>query len=183
MIPRTAWFVPAISSGDVVNACAWIAIVALVVSVSQAAVQLVRYYLNRAKANLSAHALERLATTPWSITTSRGGPVQKETLPEIVVVNHGPHEAIDVTVQMLDESMEEIVRSAPWHYYRFRSGFDADGTRTQLRVLHPQQEVVLALLPVEQLGFPPAVRLTWRDGRRGSHHADWLIPPRKISEP
>lgn len=82
------------------TASVWIALVALVVSVSQAIVQTARYYRNRAKADLSAHGLQRHVTTPWSIEKSRGGPIQKDTPDEIVVVNHGPHQATEITVQL-----------------------------------------------------------------------------------
>jgi DNA protecting protein DprA len=167
----------------VVTASAWIAIAALVVSVSQAVILVVRYYLKQAKANLSAQALRRHATTPWSITTSRDGPIQKGTSTEILVMNHGPHQATDITVQMLDENMEIIDRGPPLKCFPFQATVLGEATRTQLRVLHPQQEVVLELLGVDGLTFPPAVRLTWRDGRKGSQSADWLIPPRTISEP
>jgi hypothetical protein len=80
-----------------VTAGVWIVLVALVVSVSQAIVQTGRYYRNRAKADLSAHGLQRHVTTPWSIEKSRGGPIQKDTPDEIVVVNHGPHQATEIT--------------------------------------------------------------------------------------
>jgi hypothetical protein len=166
-----------------VTGAAWVALVALVVSVTQAMVQLTRYFRNKAKANLSANGLLRHITTTWSIRTSREGPTRKEEIAEVVIVNHGPHKATDVIVQILDDDLKTVTHKRMADFWPFEAAMGTEHPyRAELRVLHPGQQVALELIRLESLRWPPAVRLTWRDGRLRTQQVEWLIPRRSVSE-
>ncbi|EME65863.1 hypothetical protein [Amycolatopsis decaplanina] len=164
---------------------AWVALAALTVSLAQAIIHLIRFYKVKAKAELSAHGLERYVTTPWSSRTgSAADGTHKQIFPELVIVNHGPHEATDIVVQLLDRELAPIVDlSQAFMFHPGKTDRGENDWRRELRILHPRQEIVLALIAADQVPFPAAVRLSWRDGRRREQEAQWLTPPRWLSEP